>query len=158
MIWLTVAVLVILGAGSLVGVRRITSWREKAMDDIGRQEDELREEYRQARERQAELQAELDQARAEVARARWELEEATAEPPPEDPGAAPEKKRHAKQIRDQAMADWLLRQGHIKLEQHEKASKLVGQLGQDMAETCLLLDYIDKRTASEARKAGERAA
>lgn len=72
--------------------------------------------------------------------------------PPAHPRAAGKQLMTLAQ-RNESQGRWLLSNGKISLEQHEKAVRLVGQVGPDLLQTCLLLNYIDKDTAKKVQEA-----
>lgn len=54
--------------------------------------------------------------------------------------------------KDERMGDFMVSQGMITLEQHEKAMKRAAQLKMDFAATCQALGFIDQQTATAVKK------
>ncbi|WP_029896762.1 hypothetical protein [Desulfohalovibrio reitneri] len=148
-ILLVVALLSALLIFGLLACQRLHLWSDARTREIKAREARLTSRLEEAMGERRELERQLRIAEQNLSLVLYRLsglESDDDQPRPARPA------RTAGEI-DERAGSWLLRQGHLSIEQLEKASKLVGKTGQDLLETCLILGYISKEAAKEAARA-----
>ncbi len=143
-------ILVVVGVAGLLVYNRLNMWQASREQQYARREEEAKERLAAALQEKRELESRLLTMENEVSLAGWRLQ---APPQPQHAGGSPvkmPKRTMTAEERNERLSRWLLKNGKISIEQHEKAQKLVGQIGNDIVETCLLLRFIDPETAKDA--------
>jgi|GEM_PF-4251787 len=161
-VFLSVLALSFIAVAGILVDRHLRARFEQEERDLVAAEEDVKTKLAELLSEKRKLESDLIQAESQLTVADWHAHEqqmpkesaapATPLPPPARPKAVGKPPMTSNQ-RNERQGRWLLSNGKISLEQHEKAVRLVGQVAPDLLQTCLLLNYIDKDTAKKAQEA-----
>lgn len=140
---LALLLLVACSLGFLFFSKQIVIWYNKSLAEITAKEEALSTEYKELKKRKNSLKSEIQNIEQKIFLLKNEWIEASEETP-----------THHKSTKssEEDVSRWLLSSGRITMEQHQKAQKLTGKVAQDFVETCIVLDFLDEKTITEARR------
>lgn len=160
-VFLSVLALSFIAVAGILVDKYLRARFEQEERDLVAAEEDVKARLAELLSEKRKLESDLIQAEGQLTVADWHAHEqqmptesaaSAATPPPLRPTSAGKPPMTSAQ-RNERQGNWLLRNGKISLEQHEKAVRLVGQVAPDLLQTCLLLNYIDKETAKKAQEA-----
>ncbi|EPR41944.1 hypothetical protein dsx2_2948 [Desulfovibrio sp. X2] len=129
---------------------RIKSWIEDNEERLAQAEEEASHMLAGILAEKREIEGRLAELESQISLAAW----SKADTPPTAAEAAKAAARQRPPLtaeeRNARLSRWLLKNNKVNLEQLGKASRLIGQIGNDVVETCLLLHFIDAETARAA--------
>lgn len=142
MLWLLLAAAAS-GIATLMAYSFITRMHQMEEELIRDQQRKLDDDLAEAKADHDRLREELAELQKEIVLTRNEVERSRPAPPPRE--AEEDRPTHAG-------SQWLLRGGHITLEQYEKAASRMETLSMDFIGTCLALGFINQALAAEAKR------
>lgn len=146
----SLVILAVVVASGLLVFKRLDIWQSSRLEYYSQLETETKDRLAKALEEKRALDSRLGEMETQISLAGWKLEAPSGSLPP---GMVPPKRFKRPLTTDERndrLSRWLIKNGKVTVEQHEKALKLVGKIGNDVVETCLLLNFIDAETAREA--------
>ncbi len=142
-------ILAVVACSGLFIFNRLDAWQMSREAYYAQKEQEAKDSLAKVLEEKRALESRMVEVENQISLAGWRLQA----PPPQaasGEGTKMPKRALTADERNEKLSRWLLKNGKVSIEQHEKAQKLIGQIGNDIVETCLLLRFIDPETAKEA--------
>lgn len=140
---------VVVAAGVFI-FNRLDAWQITREGYYDQKEKEATEALSKVLEEKRALESRLNEVENQISLAGWRLQNPT--PPQSGDAAAVKlpKRILTAEERNERLTRWLLKNGKVTIEQQEKAQRLIGKIGSDIVETCLMLRFIDPETAKQA--------
>ncbi len=145
----SLVILAVVVCSGLFIFNRLDAWQTSREAHFAQKEQEAKDSLAKVLEEKRTLESQVVEMENKISLAGWRLQ--TPQPQvASGQGAKMPKRTLTADERNEKLSRWLLKNGKVTIEQHEKAQKLIGQIGNDIVETCMLLRFIDPETAKEA--------